>query len=138
MPRHGGAKRSTLVPAVLDGGAHAGATSTPPRRLPRRSDQRSCSVPTSGYDPSSHEALVKTLAALRAEVVLVEQVRYRDVLTGSSTSSNGRVTQALDEFCASTLAVLRRSSDTNVFADARARLRWKNAFSGGWGRGMRL
>ena len=33
-----------------------------------------------GYDPSSHEALVKTLAALRAEeVVLVEQVRYRDV-----------------------------------------------------------
>ena len=32
-----------------------------------------------GYDPSSHEALVKTLAALRADVVLVEQVRYRDV-----------------------------------------------------------
>ncbi len=32
-----------------------------------------------GYDPSSHEALVKTLAALRTEVVLVEQVRYRDV-----------------------------------------------------------
>ena len=33
-----------------------------------------------GYDPSSHGALVKTLAALRAdEVVLVEQVRYRDV-----------------------------------------------------------
>ena len=32
-----------------------------------------------GYDPSSHEALVKTLAALRVEVVLVEQVRYRDV-----------------------------------------------------------
>ena len=33
-----------------------------------------------GYDPSSHEALVTTLAALRAEeVVLVEQVRYRDV-----------------------------------------------------------
>ena len=32
-----------------------------------------------GYDPSSHEALVKTLAALRVDVVLVEQVRYRDV-----------------------------------------------------------
>ena len=32
-----------------------------------------------GYDPSSHGALVKTLAALRADVVLVEQVRYRDV-----------------------------------------------------------
>ena len=33
-----------------------------------------------GYDPSSHEALVKTLAALRVkEVVLVEQVRYRGV-----------------------------------------------------------
>ena len=33
-----------------------------------------------GYDPSSHEALVRTLAALRVgEVVLVEQVRYRDV-----------------------------------------------------------
>ena len=32
-----------------------------------------------GYDPSSHEALVKTLAALRVELVLVEQVRYRDV-----------------------------------------------------------
>ena len=32
-----------------------------------------------GYDPASHEALVKTLAALRTEVVLVEQVRYRDV-----------------------------------------------------------
>ena len=33
-----------------------------------------------GYDPSSHGALVKTLAALRVvEVVLVEQVRYRDV-----------------------------------------------------------
>ena len=33
-----------------------------------------------GYDPSSHEVLVKTLAALRVgEVVLVEQVRYRDV-----------------------------------------------------------
>ncbi|CAH0364229.1 unnamed protein product [Pelagomonas calceolata] len=32
-----------------------------------------------GYDPSSHGALVRTLAALRAEVVLVEQVRYRDV-----------------------------------------------------------
>ena len=32
-----------------------------------------------GYDPSSHEALVRTLAALRGEVVLVEQVRYRDV-----------------------------------------------------------
>ena len=33
-----------------------------------------------GYDPSSHEALIKTLAALRVEeVVLVEQVRYRDV-----------------------------------------------------------
>ena len=34
-----------------------------------------------GYDPSSHEALVKTLAALRTEVVLVEQVRYRDVFS---------------------------------------------------------
>ena len=34
-----------------------------------------------GYDPSSHGALVKTLAALRAEVVLVEQVRYRDVFS---------------------------------------------------------
>ena len=32
-----------------------------------------------GYDPSSHGALVRTLAALRVEVVLVEQVRYRDV-----------------------------------------------------------
>ena len=33
-----------------------------------------------GYDPSSHGALVKTLAALRVdELVLVEQVRYRDV-----------------------------------------------------------
>ena len=34
-----------------------------------------------GYDPSSHEALVRTLAALRVEVVLVEQVRYRDVFS---------------------------------------------------------
>ena len=34
-----------------------------------------------GYDPSSHEALVKTLAALHVEVVLVEQVRYRDVFS---------------------------------------------------------
>ena len=35
-----------------------------------------------GYDPSSHEALVTTLAALRAEeVVLAEQVRYRDVFS---------------------------------------------------------
>ena len=34
-----------------------------------------------GYDPSSHEALVKTLAALRLEVVLIEQVRYRDVFS---------------------------------------------------------
>ena len=35
-----------------------------------------------GYDPSSHEALVKTLAALRVvELVLVEQVRYRDVFS---------------------------------------------------------
>ena len=33
-----------------------------------------------GYDPASHEALVKTLVALRVdELVLVEQVRYRDV-----------------------------------------------------------
>ena len=33
-----------------------------------------------GYDPSSHGALVKTLAALRVgELVLVEQRRYRDV-----------------------------------------------------------
>ena len=32
-----------------------------------------------GYDPSSHGALVRTLAALRVEVVLVEQVRFRDV-----------------------------------------------------------
>ena len=34
-----------------------------------------------GYDPSSHGALVTTLAALRVEVVLVEQVRYRDVFS---------------------------------------------------------
>jgi len=34
-----------------------------------------------GYDPSSHEALVNTLAALRVDVVLVEQVRYRDVFS---------------------------------------------------------
>ena len=34
-----------------------------------------------GYDPSSHEALVTTLAALHVEVVLVEQVRYRDVFS---------------------------------------------------------
>ena len=35
-----------------------------------------------GYDPSSHRALVKTLGALRVvEVVLVEQVRYRDVFS---------------------------------------------------------
>ena len=34
-----------------------------------------------GYDPSSHEALVRTHAALRVEVVLVEQVRYRDVFS---------------------------------------------------------
>ena len=34
-----------------------------------------------GYDPSSHGALVKTLAALRVDVVLVEQVRYRDVFS---------------------------------------------------------
>ena len=34
-----------------------------------------------GYDPSSHEALVRTLAALRVGVVLVEQVRYRDVFS---------------------------------------------------------
>ena len=34
-----------------------------------------------GYDPSSHGALVKTLAALRADVVLVEQIRYRDVFS---------------------------------------------------------
>ena len=34
-----------------------------------------------GYDPSLHEALVKTLAALSANVVLVEQVRYRDVFS---------------------------------------------------------
>ena len=33
-----------------------------------------------GYDPASHGALVKTLAALRIEeLVLIEQVRYRDV-----------------------------------------------------------
>ena len=32
-----------------------------------------------GYDPSSHGALVRTLAVLQVEVVLVEQVRYRDV-----------------------------------------------------------
>ena len=35
-----------------------------------------------GYDPSSHEPLVKTLAALSVvELVLVEQVRYRDVFS---------------------------------------------------------
>ena len=35
-----------------------------------------------GYDPSSHGALVRTLAALRVvELVLVEQVRYRDVFS---------------------------------------------------------
>ena len=34
-----------------------------------------------GYDPSSHGALVRTLVALRAEVVPVEQVRYRDVFS---------------------------------------------------------
>ena len=34
-----------------------------------------------GYDPSSHEALGRTLAALRVELVLVEQVRYRDVFS---------------------------------------------------------
>ena len=35
-----------------------------------------------GYDPASHGALVKTLAALRIEeLVLIEQVRYRDVFS---------------------------------------------------------
>ena len=35
-----------------------------------------------GYDPSSHEPLVRTLAALRVdELVLIEQVRYRDVFS---------------------------------------------------------
>ena len=40
-----------------------------------------CRPPTpTSANPSSHDALVRTLAALRVgELVLVEQVRYRDV-----------------------------------------------------------
>ena len=59
-----------------------------------------------GYDPSSHEALVKTLAALRADVVLVEQVRYRDVfgwfldeLEGAGFALAGRVDDVGERVC---------------------------------------
>ena len=60
-----------------------------------------------GYDPSSHGALVKTLAALRAdEVVLVEQVRYRDVfgwfvdaLEGAGFAPAGRVDDVGERVC---------------------------------------
>ena len=59
-----------------------------------------------GYDPSSHEALVKTLAALRADVVLVEQVRYRDVfgwfldeLEGAGFAPAGRVDDVGESVC---------------------------------------
>ena len=59
-----------------------------------------------GYDPSSHEALVKTLAALRADVVLVEQVRYRDVfswfldeLQGAGFALAGRVDDVGERVC---------------------------------------
>ena len=59
-----------------------------------------------GYDPSSHEALVKTLAALRADVVLVEQVRYRDVfgwfldeLEGAGFAPAGRVDGVGERVC---------------------------------------
>ncbi len=59
-----------------------------------------------GYDPSSHEALVKTLAALRVEVVLVEQVRYRDVfgwfldeLEGAGFALAGRVDDVGERVC---------------------------------------
>ena len=60
-----------------------------------------------GYDPSSHGALVKTLAALRAdEVVLVEQVRYRDVfgwfldeLGKAGFALAGRVDDAGERVC---------------------------------------
>jgi len=60
-----------------------------------------------GYDPSSHEALVRTLAALRVgEVVLVEQVRYRDVfgwfldeLEGAGFALAGRVDDVGERVC---------------------------------------
>ena len=59
-----------------------------------------------GYDPSSHEALVKTLAALHVEVVLVEQVRYRDVfgwfldeLEGAGFAPAGRVDGVGERVC---------------------------------------
>ena len=59
-----------------------------------------------GYDPSLHEALVKTLAAMRTEVVLVEQVRYRDVfgwfldeLERADFALAGRVDDAGERVC---------------------------------------
>ena len=60
-----------------------------------------------GYDPSSHGALVRTLAALRVgEVVLVEQVRYRDVfgwfldeLEGAGFALAGRVDDVGERVC---------------------------------------
>ena len=59
-----------------------------------------------GYDPSSHEALVRTLAALRVELVLVEQVRYRDVfgwfldeLEGAGFALAGRVDDVGERVC---------------------------------------
>ena len=60
-----------------------------------------------GYDPASHEALVRTLAALRVgEVVLVEQVRYRDVfgwfldeLEGAGFALAGRVDDVGERVC---------------------------------------
>ena len=59
-----------------------------------------------GYDPSSHGALVKTLAAFRADVVLVEQVRYRDVfgwfldeLEGAGFAPAGRVDGVGERVC---------------------------------------
>ncbi len=60
-----------------------------------------------GYDPSSHGALVKTLVALRVvELVLVEQVRYRDVfswfldeLEGAGFALAGRVDDVGERVC---------------------------------------
>ena len=60
-----------------------------------------------GYDPASHEALTKTLAALRVvELVLVEQVRYRDVfgwfldeLEGAGFALTGRVDDVGERVC---------------------------------------
>ena len=59
-----------------------------------------------GYDPSSHEVFVKTLAALGASVVLVEQVRYRDVfdwfldeLEGAGFALAGRVDDVGERVC---------------------------------------